>query len=167
MKGSGVAVVFGTRPEIIKLSPVIRLLRKLKKPHVIIHTGQHYSYAMDRLFFKQLELPMPDYRLAQGMESVNNQGEQTARMMVGLEKVLDREKPRIVLVQGDTNSVLAAALVVSKMPGILLGHVEAGLRSFDRTMPEELNRLLCDHVADFLFAPTRNSEELLWKEGID
>ncbi|MGB9718901.1 MAG: non-hydrolyzing UDP-N-acetylglucosamine 2-epimerase [Thermoproteota archaeon] len=157
-----VAVILGTRPEIIKMSPVVRQLQEKRIDFFILHTGQHYSYNMDRVFFEQLGLPQPKHNLEAGSGS---HGEQTGRMLIGIEKVLMEEKPNIVLVEGDTNSVLAGALASVKI-GILVGHVEAGLRSFDRSMPEEVNRVLADHVSDYLFAPTEKARENLLKEGI-
>lgn len=157
-----VAVVLGTRPEIIKFSPIIRELEKQKIDYFILHSGQHYSYSLDKVFFDQLGLPDAKYNLDVGSGS---HGQQTAKILAGVEAVLQREMPDIVLVQGDTNTVLAGALAASKL-NIKIGHVEAGLRSFDRKMPEEINRVLADHCSDFLFAPTNTSKDLLLKEGI-
>jgi len=157
-----IAVVLGTRPEIIKLSPVIKELEKRQADHLIIHTGQHYSYYMDEIFFRQLQLPDGKYNLEVGSGS---HAEQTARILDRIEKVYSQEKPDIVFVQGDTNSVLAAALAAAKMH-IKVGHVEAGLRSYDRRMPEELNRILADHCSDYLFAPTEKTKNILLGEGI-
>lgn len=159
-----IAVVFGTRPCIIKQSPVIRALARKKRPFYIIHTGQHYTYNMDRLFIESLGLPEPKYHLSVGS---GTHASQTADIIRRAEKVLLTDKPKVVLVQGDTNTTLAVAIACSKISGIALGHVEAGLRSFDRTMPEEINRILADHASDLLFAPTQNSRRLLLKEGID
>ncbi len=159
-----VAVVVGTRPEIIKMSPVIRALSSRDIPYYVLHTGQHYSYNMDRLFFEELELPQPDYKLDVG-ERFRGHGAQTGEMMKGMEEVFKKDRPDVVLVQGDTNTVLAGAITASKLH-IKVGHVEAGLRSNDRSMPEEINRILADHVSDYLFAPTQGSRENLLKEGI-
>lgn len=156
------AIILGTRPEIIKMSPLMRELEKRSIGFFILHTGQHYSYNMDRVFFEQLALPEPKYNLEAGS---GTHGEQTGRMMIGIEKVLMEEKPNIVLVEGDTNTVLAGALAASKLL-VKIGHVEAGLRSYDRNMPEEVNRVLTDHVSDYLFAPTEKARENLVKEGI-
>ncbi len=156
------AIILGTRPEIIKMSPIIRECIKQKLDFFILHTGQHYSYNMDRLFFEELNLPEAKYNLDVGS---GLHGEQTAKMLSGIEKILLSEKPDIVLVQGDTNTVLAGALAAAKLH-IKIGHVEAGLRSYDRNMPEEINRILADHASDMLFAPTKNSRVLLLKEGI-
>lgn len=157
-----IAIILGTRPEIVKMSPIIRECEKKRKDFFILHTGQHYSYNMDKIFFDQLNLTNPRYRLEVGPCT---QSIQTANMMIGIEQVLIKEKPDIVLVQGDTNSVLAGALVASKL-NIKIGHVEAGLRSYDKNMPEELNRILTDHCSDYLFAPTGASKKILINEGI-
>lgn len=157
-----IAIVIGTRPEIIKLSPIIRQMKFLKLNYFVLHTGQHYSYNMDRIFFKELDLPDPKYNLNVGSGS---HGEQTGKMLIKIENVLKNEKPDIVLVQGDTNTTLAGALAATKL-GIHVGHVEAGLRSYDRSMPEEINRILVDHCSDYLFAPTSISKENLLREGI-
>ena len=157
-----ISVVVGTRPEIIKMSPIIRECERLQLDYFILHTGQHYSYNMDRVFFEQLELPEPRYNLDVGSGS---HAEQTGTILMGVEKVLLQEKPDVVLVEGDTNTVLAGALAATKLH-IDVGHVEAGLRSYDRSMPEEINRILTDHCSDFLFAPTIKSKETLLKEGI-
>ena len=143
-----IAIILGTRPEIIKMSPVIRILEKQSANYFILHTGQHYSYQLDKVFFEQLELPQPRYNLDVGSGS---HAEQTGKILISLEKVLLKERPDITLVEGDTNSTLAGALAAAKI-GIKVGHVEAGLRSYDRTMPEELNRLLADHLSDYIFA---------------
>lgn len=157
-----VGVVLGTRPEIIKLAPVVQACSSSEIDCTVIHTGQHYSENLDSVFFDQLELPDPDHDLSIGS---GTHGEQTGRMLIDVERVIRRESPDVVLVQGDTNSVLAGALATSKLD-VLLGHVEAGLRSFDRGMPEEINRIVADHVSDYLFAPTEQSRELLLEEGL-
>jgi len=144
------------------MSPVIRELQKQQADYFIIHTGQHYSYNMDRVFFEQLKLPEARYNLEAGS---GTHGAQTARILAGLEKVLLSEKPDVVLVQGDTNTVLAGALAAAKLH-IQVGHVEAGLRSYDRNMPEEINRILTDHCSDYLFAPTEKAQTILLGEGI-
>lgn len=158
-----IAIIVGTRPEIIKMSPIIRECQQQDLDFILLHTGQHYSYEMDRVFFENLNLPDPNYNLDVGS---GNHGEQTGKMLIGIENVLLEENPDVVLVQGDTNTVAAGTLAASKL-GIKVGHVEAGLRSFDRTMPEELNRILSDHLSDYLFAPTQESVDNLLKEGID
>ena len=157
-----ISIVLGTRPEIIKMSPIIRECERLGLDYFILHTGQHYSYNMDRVFFEQLELPDAKYNLDVGSGS---HGEQTGKMLIGIEKVLQKEEPDVVLVEGDTNTVLAGALAAVKL-GIKVGHVEAGLRSYDRKMPEEVNRILADHSSDYLFAPTEKSKNILLNEGI-
>ena len=123
------------------MSPIIRELRRREIDHIVIHTGQHYDYAMDGTFFEDLELQQPDYNLKVGS---GTHADQTAKIMLGVEEILIQEEPSVTLVQGDTNSVLAGALVAAKLH-LRLGHVEAGLRSFDRRMPEEINRILADH----------------------
>lgn len=155
-------VILGTRPEIIKLCPIIRELEKRKLDYFVIHTNQHYSEDMDRIFFQELNLNPAKYNLNVGSES---HGKQTGLMLERIEPILLNEKPDFVLVQGDTNTVLAGALVASKL-GIKIGHVEAGLRSYNRTMPEEINRIVTDHVSDYLFAPTKEQKEILKKENL-
>ncbi|XVH32232.1 non-hydrolyzing UDP-N-acetylglucosamine 2-epimerase [Haloferacaceae archaeon DSL9] len=158
-----IVLVLGTRPEIIKLAPVIRHCERQSLDYSVIHTGQHYSENLDTVFFEQLDLPEPEYNLRVGSKS---HGKQTGEMIIGIEEILLEEEPEVVLVQGDTNSVLAGAIATSKL-NIELGHVEAGLRSFDDSMPEETNRILTDHTSDYLFAPTEQSREYLLDEGID
>lgn len=157
-----IAIVLGTRPEIIKMAPIIRECQRRNLEYFILHTGQHYSYNMDKVFFEQLELPSAKYNLDVGS---GMHGEQTGKMLSGIEKIFLQEKPDVAFVQGDTNTVLAGALAASKLQ-IKIGHVEAGLRSFDRNMPEETNRIIADHVSDYLFAPTEKSAKLLRAEGI-
>ncbi|HQC91430.1 MAG: UDP-N-acetylglucosamine 2-epimerase (non-hydrolyzing) [Candidatus Methanoculleus thermohydrogenotrophicum] len=156
-----IAVILGTRPEIVKMSPVVRSCLERSVDFSIIHTGQHYSYEMDRIFFCELELPDATYNLEVGS---GTHGAQTARMLTGLEQILLEDPHDVVLVQGDTNTVLAGALAAAKL-GVPLGHVEAGLRSYDRSMPEEINRVVADHLSDFLFAPTEMAAHNLRKEG--
>ncbi len=157
-----IAVILGTRPEIIKMAPVVRELERQGREYFILHTGQHYSYNLDRVFFERLKLPQAKYNLEVGSGSP---AKQTAKILVGVEEVLQQESPDVVLVEGDTNSVLASALAAVKLH-IKVGHVEAGLRSYDRNMPEEINRILADHCADFLFAPTEKAKTILKGEGI-
>jgi len=157
-----VAFVLGTRPEIIKLSPVMCACDQHDVDHLVIHTGQHYSENLDGVFFEQLELAEPDINLGVGS---GTHGEQTGEMLRGVERVLTDLDPDIVVVQGDTNSALAGALAASKIDPEI-AHVEAGLRSFDRSMPEETNRVIIDHIADYLFAPTEKSKQYLVREGI-
>ena len=156
------AIILGTRPEIIKMCPVIRECEKRGLDYFILHTGQHYSYKMDRVFFEQLELPDAKYNLDVGSGS---HGEQTGKILIGVEKILQKEKPDVVLVEGDTNTVLAGALAASKLH-VKVGHIEAGLRSYNRRMPEEINRILTDHCSDYLFAPTEKARQILLDEGI-
>lgn len=157
-----ICIVLGTRPEIIKFSPIIRDLDQTKLDYFILHTGQHYSYNMDRAFFEELDLPDVKYNIDVGSGS---HGEQTGKMIVGIERILINEVPQVVLVEGDTNTVLAGALAAAKL-NIRVGHVEAGLRSYDRQMPEEINRVLTDHCSELLFAPTNNAKSILLGEGI-
>ena len=158
-----VAIVLGTRPEIIKMAPIIFELKKKRINHYIIHSGQHYSYNMDKMFFEQLQLSKPRYKLEVGS---TDPGMQTGKIIQRVEKVLLKNRPDVVLVQGDTNTVLGGAIAAKKLD-IKIGHVEAGLRSFDDTMPEETNRILADHCSDFLFAPTKVSQNNLLREGIN
>jgi len=157
-----IGIILGTRPEIIKMSVIITLCEKRNLDYFVIHTGQHYSHNMDKAFFENLELPNPKYNLEVGSGS---HGQQTGKILEGVEQVLIKEKPSIILVQGDTNTVLAGALAATKL-GIKVGHVEAGLRSYDRSMPEEINRILTDHISDFLFCPTGGSREIALRENI-
>jgi len=156
------SVVLGTRPEIVKMSPIVRELQRRGFDFDLAHTGQHYSFEMDRVFFRDLGLPEPTVNLEVGS---GPHGAQTGKMLTGLERFFQETRPDVVLVQGDTNTVLAGALAAVKL-GIAVGHVEAGLRSFDRSMPEEINRVLADHVSDLLFAPTEVSAGNLRAEGL-
>ena len=156
-----IATILGTRPEIIKMAPIIDEISKRDINQVVIHTGQHYDKEMSDDFFRDLEIPTPDYNIHVGS---GTHGKQTGLMMKGIEEVLLEEKPDIVLVQGDTNAVLAGALVASKLH-IAIGHVEAGLRSFDMTMPEELNRRVADVATTMYFIPTEQSAINLLAEG--
>lgn len=156
-----VATVVGARPQFIKMAPVSRELKKYFD-EVVIHTGQHYDYEMNRIFFEQLDIPEPDYYLGVGS---GTHGYQTGEMLKKIEEVLIKEKPDIVLVYGDTNSTLAGALAAVKLH-IKVAHVEAGLRSFDRRMAEEVNRVLTDHVSDYLFVPTETAVNNLHNEGV-
>jgi UDP-N-acetylglucosamine 2-epimerase (non-hydrolysing) len=158
-----IAIVLGTRPEIIKFSPIIKECERKGIDYFVLHTGQHYDFNMDRIFFKELGLePKSMVNLDVGS---GTHGETTAKIITGAEKIFLNNRPDIVLVQGDTNTVLAASLVSKKMH-IKLGHVEAGLRSYDRRMPEEYNRILCDHMSDYLYAPTELAEKTLHGEGL-
>lgn len=156
-----ISIILGTRPEIIKMSSIIRYCKEKKIDYFIIHTNQHYSENMDSIFFEELKLPKPKYNL-----NINqcSHAEMTGRMLIEIEKILIKEKPNIVLVEGDTNTVLAGGLCASKM-NIKIGHVEAGLRSYDRNIPEETNRIITDYISDYLFCPTNLQKEILLKEG--
>lgn len=156
-------IVLGTRPEIIKLAPILRELQKQKIDRTLIHTNQHYSAELDQIFFEELELAAPTYNLQIGSGTPN---EQLARMLTGIEKALQETPTSCVIVQGDTNSVLAGALVASKIP-VPIAHIEAGLRSYDPAMPEEVNRIMTDHVSTFLFPPTQACADILLGEGIE
>lgn len=155
-------VVVGTRPEIIKMAPIIRALKKNSLPFVFVHCGQHYDYNMSQQFIEELELPKPDY----GFEvRAYSPGVQTARILTSVERVVKQVKPRIALVEGDTNGVLASGLAAVKL-NVPVGHVEAGLRSFDLRMPEEHNRRLVDHLSKYLFAPTEVARGNLERESV-
>lgn len=156
-----ILTVVGARPQFIKAAAVSRELRR-EHNEVLVHTGQHYDVNMSRVFFDELEIPRPDYNLNIGSAG---HGEQTGRMLIELERVILTEKPDYVLVYGDTNSTLAGALVGSKLL-IPVIHVEAGLRSYNKRMPEEQNRVLTDHMSDFLFCPTATAVANLAKEDI-
>jgi UDP-N-acetylglucosamine 2-epimerase len=162
-----VVTVIGARPQFIKAAPVSRVLR-LSHTEVLVHTGQHYDDAMSAAFFRELEMPDPDLNLAVGSAS---HGAQTAEMLAALEPVLVEHSPDGVIVYGDTNSTLAGALAAAKIANPdgrrpWLAHVEAGLRSFNRAMPEERNRVVADHLADLLLAPTAAAVEQLAREGL-
>jgi UDP-N-acetylglucosamine 2-epimerase (non-hydrolysing) len=154
--------VVGARPNFVKAAPVMRALKKLGLRQTLVHTGQHYDRNMSDVFFTQLEIPEPDVNL--GVGSGSHAG-QTADIMRGFEPVALEYKPDIVLVYGDVNSTVAAALVCAKLL-IPVGHVEAGLRSFDRTMPEEINRIVTDRLSDLLFTPSEDGDAHLLQEGV-
>jgi UDP-N-acetylglucosamine 2-epimerase len=153
--------VVGARPQFIKAAPVSRALRSSHN-EILVHSGQHYDYAMSDVFFEQLGIPKPDYNLAVGS---GGHARQTGEMMPLLEELYLERSPDLVLVYGDTNTTLAAGLAAAKI-GIPVAHVEAGLRSFNRSMPEEINRVLVDHISELLLCPTRASVANLEAEGI-
>lgn len=155
--------VVGARPNFMKIAPLVEEMRRYPAiESILVHTGQHYDHAMSDLFFNQLGLPEPDIYLGVGS---GNHGEQTGRIMIEFEKVLQQVEPDVVVVVGDVNSTIACGLVAVKM-GIRVAHVEAGLRSFDRSMPEEINRILTDQISDYLFITERSAFENLRREGI-
>ncbi len=157
--------VVGARPNFMKVAPLHRAFQERRESiqHLIVHTGQHYDPQMSKVFFEDLELPEPDVYLGVGSGS---HAQQTAKIMVEFEKVIEKQKPDFVIVVGDVNSTVACSLDCAKMH-IPVAHVEAGLRSFDRSMPEEINRLLTDAIADFLFVTERSGLKNLEHEGID
>lgn len=159
-----IVLVVGARPNFMKIAP---LFREIKKSHyftpILVHTGQHYDREMSEVFFKELSLPSPDIYLGVGSDT---QAKQTARIMIKFEKVLSKINADLVIVVGDVNSTLAASLVSTKLR-IPIAHVEAGLRSYDRTMPEEINRIVTDKLSDYLFTTSKDAGINLLKEGID
>lgn len=159
-----VVTIIGARPQIIKASAFSRAIKEHysdKMEEVIVHTGQHYDKNMSEVFFTELDIPAPKYNLSVGS---GRHGEQTAKMIERLEEVFETEQPNAVILYGDTNSTLAGAVAASKML-IPIVHIEAGLRSFDKAMPEEVNRILCDHVSTLLFSPTQTGYDNLLNEG--
>lgn len=159
-----ICLVVGTRPGIVMFSPIIRELTARKLAFFVIHAGQHYSYNMDREFFEDLNLPEPEHKLEE-VKNCKFHGEQTAKMLEGIERILLQEKPRIVLVGGDANCNLAGALAARKLR-ITVGHVEAGERSYDWRMPEEHNRRMIDHISELLFVTNEKSKKNLLKESV-
>lgn len=157
-----IAIILGTRPEIIKMSPIIYECEKKNIDYFVIHTGQHYDYLMDKLFFEELDLKPMVINLNVGS---GKHGEVTGKMLIEVEKTLIEHKPDVVFVEGDTNTVLAGSLAAVKLH-IKVGHVEAGLRSYFKMMPEEHNRIVADHISDFLFAPTEDAQKILLSENL-
>src|SRR6202050_2395067 len=152
----------GARPNFMKMAPVIAELRRRGVPQKLLHTGQHYDTAMSRVFFEELEMPEPDLYLGVGS---GTHAQQTAAAMIAIEAACEREKPSMVVVSGDVNSTVAGAMAAAKL-GVPVAHVEAGLRSFDRSMPEELNRIVTDHLSELLFTTEESGNRNLRREGI-
>ena len=160
-----IVTVIGARPQIIKAAALSRAIRQhfsKEVQEVIVHTGQHYDDNMSQVFFEELDIPQPKYNIGVGSES---HGVQTARMIEGIEDILLKEKPDCIVLYGDTNSTLAGAIAASKIH-IPIVHIEAGLRSFNKAMPEEINRIVCDHCSTLLFSPTATGYKNLINEGI-
>ena len=169
-----IVTIVGARPQFIKSGAISRAIQEFNKrlqpqrckkrriQEILVHTGQHYHYLMDKVFFEELELPKPDYHLGVGSGS---HAKQTGMMLERIESILQKENPKVILLYGDTNSTLAGALAAAKL-NIPVAHVEAGLRSYNQAMPEEVNRLLTDHLSTFLFCPTDQAARNLLKEGV-
>ncbi|HZA49804.1 MAG TPA: UDP-N-acetylglucosamine 2-epimerase (non-hydrolyzing), partial [Myxococcaceae bacterium] len=156
--------VVGARPNFMKVAPIHKAIgRRGRLRQILVHTGQHYDERMSDVFFSDLGMPPPDVHLGVGSGS---HAQQTARVMIELEQIFERERPELVSLVGDVNSTVAAALVAAKM-SIAISHVEAGLRSFDRTMPEEINRVVTDRISDWLLTPSVDADENLRREGVE
>ena len=161
-----IITIIGARPQIIKSAAISRAIRNRfsnELVEVIVHTGQHYDENMSAVFFDELSIPRPDYNLNVGS---GNHGKQTAKMLEGIEEIIEKENPQAIVVYGDTNSTVAGGLAASKLH-IPLVHIEAGLRSYNKRMPEEINRIMCDHVSTLLFSPTKKGVDNLEKEGFN
>ena len=154
--------VVGARPNFMKIAPVFLELKRRRIPQLLVHTGQHYDANMSQIFFEELGLPVPDIDLGVGSDT---HARQTARIMVAFEEICEKHRPDLVVAGGDVNSTMAVALVAGKLH-IPVAHVEAGLRSFDRGMPEEINRIVADHLSSLLFTTERSGNRNLWREGI-
>ena len=155
-------IVVGTRPEVVKMAPVIRALEAVGRDFVVVHSGQHYDYNLSLQFIEELGLAKPEYSLK---VQERLPAAQTGRMMISIEKIVEKEEPCLMLIEGDTNTMLAAALTAFKQ-NVPVGHVEAGLRSYDVRMPEEHNRRMVDHASTYLFAPTSQAKQNLLKENV-
>ncbi|MCO5258152.1 MAG: UDP-N-acetyl glucosamine 2-epimerase, partial [Lentimicrobium sp.] len=161
-----IVTVIGARPQIIKAAALSRAIANGfadRITEIIVHTGQHYDENMSQVFFDELGIPKPDYNLGVGS---GQHGVQTARMIQGIEEILSKEKPDMLVLYGDTNSTLAGAVAASKMH-VPIAHIEAGLRSFNKSMPEEINRIMCDHASTLLFSPTATGFANLLREGFN
>jgi UDP-N-acetylglucosamine 2-epimerase len=157
-----IIVFVGTRPEIIKMQPVIKGIESSENAFVFVHSGQHYDFNMSDIFINELDLPKPDFFL--GVKA-SSQGAQTGSIIAKSEEIIQKEKPDLILVEGDTNSALGASIAASKL-SVPIGHIEAGCRSFDKSMPEEINRVLISHITSLHFTPTKNCSMNLVNEGI-
>jgi len=169
MKQKKIVIIVGARPNFVKVAPIMKALNNHNNNNpnshidaILVHTGQHYDYAMSQIFFDELEIPQPDIHLGIGS---GTHAEQTGRTMIEIEKILVAEKPQLLMVVGDVNATLASSLAAAKL-NIPIAHVEAGMRSFDRSIPEEINRLITDHLSEFLFTTSAYDDDNLMNEGI-